>query len=319
VSGLSASVDLGLSLLGQWTYTALVRSRSRAATRRLSRFRQAIIRWGDPIITMKLGDSSLKLNLSHQLPLYYNSYPNYDRALPRICSFLEASEGHLTFIDVGANIGDSVALVARQTPGRFLCIEGDVNYFALLKTNTSSLGARAVCENVFLGEEERTTRVAFEKKEGSLKLSGTESEGVVVKLVPLDRVVEMHPEFTTTNIVKVDTDGHDFKVLRGGAKLIQGSRPLLFVEFVPDLLSRNGDNPSALFPFLASLGYEYCLSYDNFGHPLFRFNIRDDARVQSMISSVDEKTIYYYDIVFVHKTKRDLTRLFDLELARQEA
>jgi FkbM family methyltransferase len=299
---------------GQWVYTTLVRTESHMIRDLMRRARHTLIRLSDPVVTMEVERCALLMNLSHQLPLYYHRYPTFDRALPRICSFVARREGHLTLIDVGANIGDSVRLVARNTSGRFLCVEGDRNYFQLLSHNLRGLGGAVLLENVFLGDAESFVTLDGKKQQGSLQLVVAEAGHGNDPLLPLDVLVARHREFSATNVLKIDTDGFDLKVLKGAHQLLRAASPCVFVEFYPDLLSRNGDDPESLFQFLNGFGYERCLAYDNYGQPIAIVGTGDSSAIRNLIGAIDDRTIYYYDLLLVHREKKALLPLYDLEL-----
>ncbi|MFO0874758.1 MAG: FkbM family methyltransferase [Phycisphaerales bacterium] len=52
----------------------------------------------------------------------------------------------------------------------------------------------------------------------------------VVKLVPLDSLVTEYPRLAQTALIKVDVEGFELFVVRGAARIIDGSRPFVILE-----------------------------------------------------------------------------------------
>jgi FkbM family methyltransferase len=61
------------------------------------------------------------------------------------------------------------------------------------------------------------------------------------------------------DLIKVDVDGWDHDVIRGGRRLLQERRPLLFCEFCAWALAARGDRIDAYVDTLLELGYDRCL------------------------------------------------------------
>ncbi len=263
----------------------------------------------DPVVDRKVGRKTLKMQASHQLPLYYKKDPLYDRALPRIAKMLSGIDGHLTCIDVGANIGDTVSLITDEVKGSFLCVEGDREFLPFLKDNTRGLdGNVIVIEDCYCAEDgEKDRKVKVHRKNGTAWLEyenkAGESGGVTFK--KLDDIVEKYPLFKGVNLLKIDTDGFDFDVLRGGRVLLKEATPLLYFEFDPESYSRHIDHPLSVFDLLYQSGYQDALVYDNFGVPLKIIKTSDTAEIKRLMGSIDKRNIYYFDILTLHHSKKD--------------
>jgi FkbM family methyltransferase len=305
-----------VSQIGEALYVALVRSRSAIAKRLFRDLRQVLVWLGDPLVTMNVEGLWLVHNLSHQFPLYYSLFPNFDRALPRICAHIKKLEGSLTLIDVGSNIGDTVCLIAKEVSGRYLCIEGDPTFFELLKLNTQSFVDSITYAETFLGEEATEKTLTVTKQRGTLQLTRARDHAIRVQLQPLDRLLDGFPEFLHCNCLKVDTDGYDLQVLRGARELLRRSHPALFVEFYPELLTRNGEDPLSLFSLLQSLEYEYCLFYNNTGNAVRSLRIWEQKYIEDLLLAIDNQTVFYYDILVLHQQKKHLFEIIDSELQR---
>ena len=112
---------------------------------------------GEPLIEWHFGGHRLELPLSHKLPLYMREYPQYSRNLGRIAACVSEKYADLRVVDVGANIGDLVAIARDLCGSPILCIEGAAGYTDLLKRKVMQfadvevirayLGERTMIEN----------------------------------------------------------------------------------------------------------------------------------------------------------------------------
>jgi hypothetical protein len=71
------------------------------------------------------------MNMSHMLPIYQSVHILYDSALPRICKYLENKNNKIFIVDMGANIGDTVAMIQSEISdySKILCVEGSESFY----------------------------------------------------------------------------------------------------------------------------------------------------------------------------------------------
>jgi len=164
-------------------------------------------------------------------------------------------------IDVGANIGDGVALLRGEgVNAPVLAIEGAGVWFDLLKQNTKSLSS-VWLENVFLGTGEAEQPVALYVHDGTSQLVKSERG---VDITTLDQVMQRHSEHPVA-LLKTDTDGFDLKVLKGARKLLSLQQPVVFAEVDEGLMSEQGDKAEDLVRYFLDCGYLWVAIWDNLG------------------------------------------------------
>src|ERR1700730_4354384 len=123
---------------------------NRARYRFLRGIRRLRLFVSDPAVDCSLGAYNLRLPLSHELPFYRRTFPDYAFNLGRVSSHARQKYPDLTMIDIGANIGDSVAIVHKYSDHPVLCLEGEPRFFQLLKQNTRTLPGVEI-EQTFIG------------------------------------------------------------------------------------------------------------------------------------------------------------------------
>ncbi len=198
------------------------------------------------IVSARLYGHELLMPAEHPLAFTLARFPQYNRPLGLAARAIFEAAGNnspILVIDVGANIGETVAIIEQQLPGvaRYLCIEADREISELCKMN--HLGNdRVYVERCFIGEDEGTQ--VWLQDDGranpSTKRSvanSIEPAETVDRLVRLDTVADRFEGLDrTVSLLKIDTEGYDFSVLRSASHLLRDYRPALYFEWFPKLL-----------------------------------------------------------------------------------
>jgi len=252
---------------------------------------------------------------SHRLPFYLDNFKLYDRALPRISKAIKEIEGHLTFVDIGANIGDTVELVTMKAEGKFLCIEGDKDFCDILKMNCKE-NLNVELEESFCGETDETCNdIVLDKSGGTGKLENIKTGENKLVFKKLDTIIKEHKKFDKANLVKIDTDGFEISILKGSEFVLREIHPALFLEFTPNYFIEKKQNPTEFFDILYKNKYKKALIYDNFGFPLKVIDTNDLDSINKLISQIDHSEIYYYDIFTMHESnEKDFKEICDKEI-----
>ena len=80
--------------------------------------------------------------------------------------------------------------------------------------------------------------------------------GQKVKLTTIDSYCDEH-RIAKIDLVKIDTEGFEERIVRGGANTLKRHKPALYIEVNNQHLARYGDDVQSLFSVLRSLGYEH--------------------------------------------------------------
>lgn len=222
--------------------------------------RALLLRHGDPPVRYRIGEIDLELPLSHELPFYRKDHPLYSRNVGRIAKELGGP-----VVDIGANVGDTAAIIRSETDVPILCVEGDERFFAMLRRNASQFDPPIELEHAFLGAP---ARGRVERSRGTARLSPGRAE---LPVKSLGRILEEHPRFSEPALVKIDTDGFDVPIILGELDLLARLKPVLFFEYDPHL----GADP-VVFQQLGEIGYTRADVYENTGELARRADLADD-------------------------------------------
>jgi FkbM family methyltransferase len=267
--------------------------------------RSAALRVHDPIVAYRLNGRSLALPLSHDLPNNRRVAPIYGDNLRRLCEFLRERRGRLTMIDVGANVGDSWVLSSPAKDDRYLLVEASERWSRLLERNaTGASGVTRVRAMVSDRCERVSATVVVEQGNGRIEIGGRDAREI--ETITVDALVERHPEFARADLLKVDVEGWDARVLRGASTLLRTARPVLFFEHDP---SGAGED-DRVFHELADLGYRRFLFYDHRGFLAAVVGAGEWERVADLDAYATQLEHYYYDVCVFHADHAELPDAF---------
>jgi len=256
--------------------------------------------------TVQVGNYSLLANFEHPIQEYLEEFKYYSRNFGRIAKYIEEKYPTYSIIDVGANIGDSAALLRSANVNQFVhLIEGDPVYVKYIEKNLSQF-KDVKAHQTFLGEESTTQHIAVDNTRGTAKINvGTGDE--MIAIVKLDELVEQH-QIEQIKLLKTDTDGFDFKILRGAFDTIKKNKPVLFFEYDSVFLKEQNDDGLAIFEDFKALGYNTALYYDNFGKFILSASIDNTVLLEQLFAYINRKesAFPYYDVCLFHNDDEDL-------------
>jgi FkbM family methyltransferase len=251
--------------------------------------------------SVKVGNYKLVANYEHPIEDYLVQFKYYSRNFPRIAKYIENKYHDYQIIDVGANIGDSAALLRSEGINQFIhLIEGDPIYVKLLEKNCG-LFSDVKVHQTFLGEESKNENIIIDNAQGTAKISIGDSKDSI-SIIKLDDLIENH-KINNIKLLKTDTDGFDFKILRGSFETIRKNKPVLFFEYDSVFLAQQNDDGLSIFEDFIKLGYSKMLYYDNFGKFLLSTDLNNKILLQQLFAYIynKESAFPYFDVVIFHK------------------
>lgn len=269
-------------------------------------FRGLLTKVWNPLITYDLDGTKLLLPLSHDLPLFRRIFPQYNTALARIAAILAAKYPAMTIIDIGANVGDTVAVLRKTVGCPILCVEGDESFLRIFKKNAAQFVDVELVES-FVGPsagEQFTVATGG----GTSKLQKA-SGGGGVAMRPLGEIVRQHPRFGQAKLIKIDTDGFDTKIIESELELLARTKAAVFLEYDPNLLAKIGVDGFSVFESLRGIGYRSAIVFENWGDYLLTADLDNRPLLQDIHSYyTGRRTLRYCDICVFHADDEDLAR-----------
>lgn len=186
-----------------------------------------------------------------------------------------------TFIDVGAHIGWFSTLASRivQPSGRVIACEPYPANAAALRENLALNGAMNV----------EVVEAALGGQVGALRLAMVGDSGDVTSLdwarrghvdVPMTTLDEITPEAEYVKLLKIDVEGWETNVLRGGARTLAHTSNVM-IEINRPALKRANTSADEIFDLLRQAGFTNFLALPQIG---LRRLLRSDD-VTNMLAS----------------------------------
>jgi FkbM family methyltransferase len=264
------------------------------------------------LVEYRLGDRKLLIPAAHDLPRYRRYDSDYGENLRRVGATVHGKYPSLAVVDVGANVGDSALMLRGDGPVPLLCVEGDVWFARLLRHNVGGLDGVEI-EEAFVGPASAEMAVSRRSEGGSTWLLPGEGGQEQIRFTTLGPLLDRHPRFAGSKLLKIDTDGFDCDIIKSEQAVLADLRPVLFFEYAPDMYR----DPRAAFEAFRSLrdaGYRTVLAYLNHGEFLVAADLDDGALLEDLHAFVTGHAAYgqpsprYLDLCAFHAEDADVHR-----------
>ena len=253
--------------------------------------------------------------------IYYNIHPNsvldniivtrgiYDDFLIRLLSKLIPTDS--TSFDIGANAGFlSLPFAKILSPkGTVHCFEPDLEIFSFLLENIKINNlTNIVCNSFALQNNHKLKKIILNKRR-AIHDDGRKNTGLStiepnptyvigaesVSCSTVDNYVKEN-SIKQVDLLKIDVEGGDSKVLFGSAKTIEHFSPIIIYEFSPEIDHLIGiSNTRRCFDFLNSKGYvQYQITNDETINQLSDYDgIMGESNILCIPNTIKLETIIY--------------------------
>jgi hypothetical protein len=236
--------------------------------------------WRDTV-----GTQSYWLAFSRQYSVHRRIYPDYQENLAHLVRLMRQKYPDGKVIDIGANIGDSILQIHRLTTCQVLAIDPITTF---LERNFGG------CPDVQIVKAYVSTT-----ENGFKEDSGRHST--------LKQILTTHPEFAQARVLKIDTDGSDFAILRHNIEWLKQVHPILFFEFDPMFGVEQGEDGWSTLPLLADAGYSKALVYSSTGAFLISLRVDSTENWKELAHFILRNgPIYYFDLCLFSMDDSDL-------------
>lgn len=259
------------------------------------------------------------VNNGYAYPMTARKYKTFNNPLVELVyQSYKVKNRPVNLIDVGAAIGDTVLLISENCPkmlGHIVCIDGDKEFFRYLEHNLDWM------EQISLIEAMLSSEIGAEKELIHIHAGTASAQGKTFSVATtLDKLSEQI-NLQEIDIIKIDVDGFDGKVLQGGRALLRKYSPEVIFEWHPILYRKTGNDWLVPFEELTSAGYDRFLWFDKFGNfCLFSgLNVKSINTFAELCFNGKFQPDWHYDIVALHRTSPIIeVQLAELSFARQK-
>jgi FkbM family methyltransferase len=205
-------------------------------------------------------------------------------------------------IDVGANVGATVALISKLRPkATVIAVEPSARAFsALHRTLAANPGPKYHALNICAGAERRM--VPFNESDN---LSGSHIDSRSGNNVQADSLDNVASHLGQVEFIKIDVEGYELDVIAGMEMIEKRDRPVIYLEFNSwTIMAWKGMNPR---DFLRELGrrFEFVLTFDR------------ATRTLKRVSSEQDRLDLLYRNLMVNECEDDVVATNNIEKAQQ--
>ena len=162
-------------------------------------------------------------------------------------------------IDIGAYKGEWTDIFKSIFPdAKVLMIEAQKNKKEGLNDLAKKYGDSVSFESALLASQANEKVIFYEMESGSSilpELTNFPRNSVEMRTQTLDTIVNKHPDFAVLDFLKLDTQGFEIEILKGGEKTLKNTKALLLeVSIIP--YNAGGPLIGDVFEFLEKRGFK---------------------------------------------------------------
>lgn len=285
----------------------------------LKRFGYDIVKTGIPYIPKSNKDVLVNVGKFQVLmPGYnvqavnYRIYPDLNAQFGRLARSIADKYPGMTVVDVGANVGDTIAVIKSVVDIPVIGVEGDEVTYSYLEKNSQQFRNVSIIKT-FLGEKSQDVNVSFEKSGWNATIIPDERGGTQVKFKTLDEVISSGGfDSRQIKLLKVDVEGFDTIVLRGAGTIVSKHKPVLFFEYNrQNMIAIKEEGLSTVLSF-GDFGYNMIAFFYHKGTLILATSVKNKEVVTYMheYASSKKNLIGYYDICIFHEEDDDIAEQF---------
>jgi FkbM family methyltransferase len=279
------------------------------------RFGYDIIKTGIPYVSktkkpviVNVGKFKIEMPGNNVQRVNYRIFPDLNAQFGRVASAIYNKYENMAAIDIGANVGDTIAVLKSFVNIPVVGIEGDDISFRFLKKNIQQF-ADVFIVKTFLGEKSDSITANMSSVGWNTTISPSEKGDKQVLIRTLDEVIAEEVESKMTyKLLKSDVEGFDTIVLRGATEVIKRYKPVLFFEYNRIIMKKNGEEGlSTVFSF-RDFGYDRIIFFDHVGTLLLSTSLENKeviTHLHEYISS-EKNLLGYFDIAIFHEIDSDI-------------
>ncbi|MET0218106.1 MAG: FkbM family methyltransferase [Burkholderiales bacterium] len=282
--------------------------------RALRRLYRSLAKGRNVLVTYSVDGCEIYFPALHETPFHWKFMPDNSKSLGRIAMACAGNYPESVIVDVGANVGDSAAIIrSRGVRNRIISVEGVAEFHDVLVRNAELLGdVTPVLAFVAASEHRAAANLRVVPGGNAVVYENPDDFGIRAGSLPmidgeflkLEQVVGQHAPGATVKLLKTDIEGYDLPVLNGSLEFIARHRPLVYLE-----LHVSGQDEQVrgvswrdLWSNLRELGYAQALYWYNSDDFLCMLDLnRDDHVIRDIHDYFRNRSgRLYLDVCLIH-------------------
>ncbi len=260
-------------------------------------------------ITQRVGTYDLLMPSAGNIAKVYATNIEYSSEIARLVEITRSKYSDLKVIDIGANVGDTVAVIKSLVDVPIVAIEGDADTLIFLEKNVHLFNNVEIIKT-FLDEVRKTISVSISKIGWNTTLVPTDENAKPnVPVETLDNILAERSDRSCFKFIKIDTEGFDCRILRGSQEVLSDVKPVVHFEYNREAMNSINESGVRTFNSMRELGYRKIVIWDNQG----RFLLASDLGQQEILSDLDayvsngsKSAIAYWDVCIFHSEDDDI-------------
>ncbi|MCB9460377.1 MAG: FkbM family methyltransferase [Anaerolineaceae bacterium] len=209
-------------------------------------------------------DGDLKLNVDRSGGMTQNLYWRGISTYDELKALLPFAKPQSVFLDIGANIGVfSLVMAKHLTEGHIAAFEpAKTNYDVLVKHQMLNNFQHMTTYQFGLSDEDRELTIYSNNPENTSSFNASfyasERFATAIETCQLKTLDGIWPtlDLPRVDLVKIDTEGAELTVLRGGEATLAKYKPVILLELVKAFYKNAGYTAEDLILFLKGIGYD---------------------------------------------------------------
>ncbi len=252
---------------------------------------------------VKVGNYEISMPGDNTLQNTYHLYPDFNGHLGRLAAVIAKKYPDMTVVDIGANVGDTIAIIKTLIDVPVIGIEGDDISYQYLEKNATQF-SKVTTIKTFLGDKKHDQKVKFESKGSNTTIIPSDTGDTTISFKPLDEVLADEPYHSANiKLIKLDIEGFDTIVLRGAGEVIAKNQPVLFFEYNRDVMEHIGEDGLSTLLSFGRFGYNKIAFFDYMGRLLLVTTMQNTDEITYLHQYAIGKNnlLGYYDICLFHQ------------------
>jgi FkbM family methyltransferase len=263
--------------------------------------------------TVKVGNYNIIMPGNNPLISLYKYQPDANQEIAVLAKLVAKKYPDAVIIDIGANVGDTIAVVKSLVEIPVIAVEGDDFSFSFLKQNATQF-SNVILLQAFLGEEQKKMAVTMGKDGWNNTIIPDEKGSRQLELKTMDELLQEENLFhQNLKLLKIDTEGFDTIILRGCTKLITAHKPVLFFEYNGENMRLINENGYSTLLQMKNFGYSRVHVYDCINNLILVTTLDNENLLKQLdrYSKLENSMIKYYDICLFHEDDNDLSNDYE--------